>query len=74
MLETLRKSDILVVCYALTKETYHVINKDVMAALGKKGVILNIGCGLLSMRRNSELVRFLVQGNIGGAGLDVFEN
>ena len=45
MLEALRKSDILVVCYALTKETYHVINKDVTAALGKKGVILNIGGG-----------------------------
>ncbi|GFZ06922.1 D-isomer specific 2-hydroxyacid dehydrogenase family protein [Actinidia rufa] len=47
MLETMRKSDILIVCYALPKETYRVINKDVMAALGKKGVIINAGCGAL---------------------------
>lgn len=31
-------SDILVVCCALTNETYHVIDKDVMTALGKKGI------------------------------------
>ncbi|KAK8361180.1 hypothetical protein V6Z11_A03G022600 [Gossypium hirsutum] len=34
-------SDVLVLCCALTKETYHMINKDVMVALGKDGVIIN---------------------------------
>lgn len=43
-----------------------------MTALGKEGVIINIGRGALIDEK--ELVQFLVRGEIGGAGLDVFEN
>ncbi|KAK6137600.1 hypothetical protein DH2020_028657 [Rehmannia glutinosa] len=64
--------DILIVCCALTNETYHVINKDVMTALGKTGIIVNVGRGALI--DENELVEFLVRGEIGGAGLDVFEH
>ncbi|XP_026409498.1 glyoxylate/hydroxypyruvate reductase HPR3-like isoform X2 [Papaver somniferum] len=55
----------------LNKETFHIINKDVMSALGKKGIIINVGRGALVDEK--EMVRCLVQGEIGGAGLDVFE-
>lgn len=65
-------SDALIVCCASTKETYHLINKDVMAALGKNGVVINVGRGDLVDEK--ELVKFLVRGEIGGAGLDVYEN
>lgn len=65
-------SDILVICGALTSETHHIINKDVMTALGKEGVIINVGRG--SLINQKELVQFLVEGQIRGAGLDVFEN
>lgn len=65
-------SDILVICCALTSETHHIINKDVMTALGKEGVIINVGRG--SLINQKELVQFLVEGQIRGAGLDVFEN
>ncbi|KAF5190171.1 Glyoxylate/hydroxypyruvate reductase B [Thalictrum thalictroides] len=65
-------SDVLILCCALTDETYHIINKDVLSALGKEGVVINIGRGALIDEK--ELVRCLVQGEIGGAGLDVFEN
>ncbi|XVF51595.1 hypothetical protein PTKIN_Ptkin04bG0196800 [Pterospermum kingtungense] len=65
-------SDILVVCCALTEETHHMINKDVMTALGKEGVIINVGRGDLIDEK--ELVQLLVIGELGGAGLDVFEN
>lgn len=65
-------SDVLIVCCALTKETYHMINKDVMTALGKEGVIINVGRGALIDEK--ELVQFLVWGELGGAGLDVFED
>ncbi|XP_075640128.1 glyoxylate/hydroxypyruvate reductase HPR3-like [Castanea sativa] len=65
-------SDVLIVCCALTNETYHIINKDVLTALGREGVIINVGRGALVDEK--ELVQFLVQGEIGGAGLDVFEN
>ncbi|KAF9602822.1 hypothetical protein IFM89_031682 [Coptis chinensis] len=64
--------DILILCCALTDETYHIINKDVLSALGKDGVIINVGRGALVDEK--ALVRFLVRGEIGGAGLDVFEN
>lgn len=65
-------SDILIICCALTKETHHMIDKDVMTALGKEGVIINIGRGPIIHEK--ELVQFLVEGEIGGAGLDVYEN
>ncbi|KAF5181016.1 Glyoxylate/hydroxypyruvate reductase B [Thalictrum thalictroides] len=65
-------SDALILCCALTEETHHIINKDVLSALGKEGVVINIGRGALIDEK--ELVRCLVQGEIGGAGLDVFEN
>ena len=65
-------SDVLIVCCALTEDTHHIINKDVTTALGKEGVIINVGRGPLVDEK--ELVQFLVRGEIGGAGLDVFEN
>lgn len=65
-------NDVLVVSCALTSETYHIIDKDVMEAIGKKGIIINVGRGRLVDEK--ELVRRLMEGEIGGAGLDVFEN
>lgn len=64
--------DILVVCCALTEETHHLINKEVLKALGKEGVIVNIARGAIIDEK--ELVQCLVQGEVGGAGLDVFEH
>ncbi|KMT12202.1 hypothetical protein BVRB_5g101500 [Beta vulgaris subsp. vulgaris] len=70
--ELARGSDILIICCSLTDQTHHMINKDVLAALGKEGVVINIGRGALI--KETELVQFLVEGKIGGAGLDVFED
>ncbi|XP_020219234.1 glyoxylate/hydroxypyruvate reductase HPR3 [Cajanus cajan] len=64
--------DALVVCCPLTKQTRHIINREVMLALGKDGVIVNVGRGPLIDEK--ELVHCLMEGEIGGAGLDVFEN
>ncbi|XP_044486036.1 glyoxylate/hydroxypyruvate reductase HPR3 isoform X2 [Mangifera indica] len=61
-------SDVLIVCCALTDKTRHMINKDVMTALGKEGVIINVGRG--SLIDEQDLVQFLVQGEIAGAGSD----
>lgn len=49
-----------------------MINKEVLLALGKTGVIVNIGRGPIIDEK--EMVRCLVEGEIAGAGLDVFEN
>ncbi|KAK9698652.1 hypothetical protein RND81_08G121000 [Saponaria officinalis] len=65
-------TDILILCCSLTEETRHMVNKDVLTALGKDGIIINVGRGALI--NESELVKFLVDGRIAGAGLDVFED
>lgn len=49
-----------------------MINKDVLTALGKHGIIINVGRGAIVDEK--ELVKSLVRGDICGAGLDVFEN
>ncbi|KAI6702219.1 hypothetical protein NL676_011355 [Syzygium grande] len=65
-------SDVLILCCALTEETHHMINREVMTVLGDQGVIINVGRG--SLIDENELVQFLVRGELGGAGLDVFED
>ncbi|KAL4311257.1 hypothetical protein GQ457_01G055650 [Hibiscus cannabinus] len=65
-------SDALVVCCGLTPETRHMINRQVMVALGKQGIIVNVARGAIIDEK--EMVECLVHGEIGGAGLDVFEN
>ncbi|XP_062074164.1 glyoxylate/hydroxypyruvate reductase HPR3-like [Humulus lupulus] len=70
--ELASENDILVVCCSLTTETHHIVSKDVMKALGKKGVIINVGRG--GLVDEQELVHFLSRGELGGAGLDVFEH
>ncbi|KAE8662493.1 Glyoxylate/hydroxypyruvate reductase HPR3 [Hibiscus syriacus] len=65
-------SDVLVVCCGLTAETRHMINREVMVALGKQGIIVNVARGAIIDEK--EMVVCLVHGEIGGAALDVFEN
>ncbi|KAI4996666.1 hypothetical protein ZWY2020_051586 [Hordeum vulgare] len=57
---------------SLNKTTRHVVNKDVLEALGKGGVVVNIGRG--ANIDEEELVIALREGKIAGAGLDVFEH
>ncbi|KAL7598982.1 hypothetical protein Lser_V15G25242 [Lactuca serriola] len=64
--------DILVVACALTEETRHIINRQVIDALGPKGFLINIGRG--PHIDEPELVSALVERRIAGAGLDVYEN
>ncbi|XP_030457649.1 glyoxylate/hydroxypyruvate/pyruvate reductase 2KGR [Syzygium oleosum] len=63
---------ILIVACPLTPETHHIINREVIDALGPKGVLINIGRG--PHVDEPELVSALVEGRLGGAGLDVFEH
>lgn len=70
--ELAAKSDVLIISCGLNEQTRHMINREVLLALGKEGVIVNIARG--DVINEKELVQCLVQGEIGGAGLDVFEN
>ncbi|KAL9241062.1 hypothetical protein vseg_015216 [Gypsophila vaccaria] len=65
-------SDVLVICCSLSDQTRHLINKEVLTALGEDGIIVNIARGPIIDEK--ELVRFLLEGRIAGAGLDVFEH
>ncbi|PON34072.1 Erythronate-4-phosphate dehydrogenase [Parasponia andersonii] len=70
--ELAANSDILVVACALTKETRNIVNREVIDALGPKGVLINVGRG--PHVDEPELVSALVEGRLGGAGLDVYQN
>lgn len=49
-----------------------MINREVMLALGKDGVMVNVGRGAIIDEK--EMIQCLIEGEIGGVGLDVFEN
>ncbi|KAL3511783.1 hypothetical protein ACH5RR_024500 [Cinchona calisaya] len=63
---------ILIIACALAVETHHIINREVINALGPTGVLINIARGPII--DEAELVSALLEGRLGGAGLDVLEN
>lgn len=71
VVELASNCDVLVVACPLSEETRHIINREVIDALGPKGVLINIGRG--PHVDEPELVSALVEGRLGGAGLDVYE-
>ncbi|PKU71230.1 Hydroxyphenylpyruvate reductase [Dendrobium catenatum] len=66
-----KECDVLVVACPLIAETQHIVDRKVIDALGSNGVLINIGRG--SHVDEAELISALVEGRLGGAGLDVFE-
>ncbi len=72
LLELARWCDFLVVITAGGAETRHLVNEQVLDALGPKGYIVNVARG--SVIDEAALVRALREKRIGGAGLDVFED
>jgi len=63
---------VLIVACSLNAETHHIVNREVINALGPKGVLINVGRG--AHVDEPELVSALVEKRLGGAGLDVYEN
>ncbi|KAI4355632.1 hypothetical protein L6164_004383 [Bauhinia variegata] len=72
VVELASNCDILVVACSLTKETHGIIDRKIMDALGPKGALINIGRG--KHVDEKELVSALLEGRLGGAAMDVFEN
>lgn len=66
-----RWADFLVVITAGGAETRHLINAEVLDALGPRGFLINVSRG--SVIDEEALVRVLQQRRIAGAALDVFE-
>lgn len=71
VLELAHDSDFLVVACPGGAATRHLVNADVLAALGLGGILINISRG--SVVDSAALAAALDAGAIAGAGLDVFE-
>lgn len=63
--------DFLVVTVPLTASTRHMVNEDVLKAMKRTAVLINVGRG--SVIDEPALISALAAGTIAGAGLDVFE-
>lgn len=65
-------ADFLVLACPGGASTHHLIDAEVLAALGAEGILVNISRG--SVVDEQALVAALQAGTLGGAGLDVFED
>ncbi|MEK7948478.1 2-hydroxyacid dehydrogenase [Pigmentiphaga sp. YJ18] len=72
LVELARWADFLVVACPGGAATRHLVNAEVMEALGPSGILVNIARG--SVVDEAALVQALQAGRLGGAGLDVFEH
>lgn len=72
LLELARWSDFLVITAAGGEATRHLVNAEVLDALGPQGFLVNVARG--SVVDESSLAAALQERRIGGAGLDVFED
>jgi len=72
LVEMARDVDILLVIVPGGASTKHMINAQVLEALGPNGYLINVARG--SVVDEAALIKALEQKKIAGAGLDVFEN
>lgn len=67
-----RAVDTLMIVLPGSESTRHIVNAEVLEALGPTGVVINVGRG--SVVDETALIAALKSGTIQAAGLDVFEN
>ena len=67
-----KNSDVLLIATSGGEQTRFLVNAKVLDALGPTGYLVNISRG--SVIDEPVLIRYLKEGRIAGAGLDVFEN
>jgi len=65
-------ADALIVATRADANNRHAVNETVLRALGPKGTVVNIARG--SLIDEDALIRLLDSGELGGAGLDVYEH
>jgi lactate dehydrogenase-like 2-hydroxyacid dehydrogenase len=72
LVDMAKASDILIVVAPGGASTRHIVNAEVLEALGPDGVLINIARG--SLVDEAALIEALRSGKILAAGLDVYEN
>lgn len=72
LVDMARDSDWLVLIAPGGKGTERIVNREVLEALGPKGMLVNIARGTLVDEQ--AMLELLQNGGLGGAALDVFEN
>jgi lactate dehydrogenase-like 2-hydroxyacid dehydrogenase len=70
--EMARDCDVLLAICPGGAATRHIVNAEVLKALGPDGTLINVARG--SVVDEQALVRALADGSLGAAGLDVFES
>ncbi|OPF65502.1 2-hydroxyacid dehydrogenase [Hydrogenophaga sp. H7] len=65
-------ADFLVLTVAASPATHHLVNAEVLRALGPKGLLVNVARG--SVVDEAALIASLQSGELGGAALDVFDD
>ncbi|MCL4429798.1 MAG: hydroxyacid dehydrogenase [Chloroflexi bacterium] len=69
--DLLKQSDVISLHLPLTDETFHFLNKDTIALMKQGAIVLNTARG--GLIDSQALTQALVNGRLGGAGLDVLE-
>ncbi|MFV9473980.1 2-hydroxyacid dehydrogenase [Advenella sp. RU8] len=65
-------SDFLIIICIGGPSTHHLINDEIMSALGPKGLLINVSRG--TVIDEVAMIKALQEGRLGAAALDVFEN
>ncbi len=69
--EVLKESDVITLHVPYSKETHHLIDVESLAVMKKGAVLINTSRG--AVVDTEALVKALKSGQLGGAGIDVFE-
>ncbi|MFX7914580.1 NAD(P)-dependent oxidoreductase, partial [Acinetobacter baumannii] len=64
-------ADVLIVAARADATNRRVVDREVLAALGADGIVVNIARG--SLIDEAAMIDLLERGELGAAGLDVFE-